>query len=72
VAVKRSEVIGHGIADGFAATLQLGGCVEGGDEWWEFLVAVEEELYAAQAWLVGLELEAPFDCFGGERVIGRG
>lgn len=28
---------------------------------WEFLVAIQEELYASQARLLGFVLEAPFD-----------
>jgi hypothetical protein len=36
------------------------------------LIAIEEELDASETGLVWLELEAPFDGFGGEGIVGGG
>lgn len=72
VRVHLGEVIGHGVDDGAAHALELRGGLEGGDVKGELLGAVEEELNAAEAGLLGAELEAPFYGGGGGRGGGGG
>jgi hypothetical protein len=68
VRVQGAQVVADGLVDGLAEAVQLGGGLLRGDEGGQLLGAVEEQLDAAQARLVWLELEAPFDLFGREGV----
>ena len=55
-----------------AVAFQLSGRLERRYEVWEALGAVKEQLYAAEPWLIGFELEAPFDDGFGEIDCGGG
>lgn len=61
VAVDLGEVVADGVDDHLVVLFQLGGRLEGAYIEGKLLGAVEEQLDAAQAGLVGAELEAPFD-----------
>lgn len=62
MAVDLGQVVADSVDDVLVEALELGGRVERADVKGQLLRAVEEELDAAQARFVGLELETPFRC----------
>lgn len=61
VAVNLGEIVANGVDDHLVVLFQLGGRLQGAHVEGELLGAVEEQLDASQAGLIGAELEAPFD-----------
>lgn len=71
VTVDLSEVVTNGVQDRLVEFLELGGSLEAGDVKGEFLRAIQKQLDASQASLLGAELEAPFHGgLGARRRIG--